>query len=102
MISKGHSHSNEIKEQVYDLNASWKRLVGASQSYFRGLEEAQDILEFNTQVEKVEAWIREKVGDIYKFWYFFITLCIQIFGRYIYAFFNLICVIESTLRLFAD
>lgn len=29
----------------------------------RGLEEAQDILEFNNQVEKIEAWIRDKVSE---------------------------------------
>lgn len=27
---------------------------------FTGLEEAQDILEFNNQLDKIEAWIREK------------------------------------------
>ena len=32
-----------------------------AENHSRGLEEAQDILEFNTQVEKVDAWIREKV-----------------------------------------
>lgn len=30
-------------------------------NHSRGLEEAQDILEFNTQMEKVDAWIRDKV-----------------------------------------
>ena len=60
MISKRHPHSPAIREQTKELTDRWGRLVADTQSHFRGLEEAQDILEFNTQVEKVEAWIREK------------------------------------------
>jgi spectrin beta len=34
----------------------------ASNERGKGLEEAKDILKFNEEVEKVEAWIREKVS----------------------------------------
>ena len=43
------------------LLTAWHQLLQASNSYGRGLEEAQDILDFNNQAEKVEAWIRDKV-----------------------------------------
>lgn len=62
LISRQHP-SPQVKDQVRDLEKSWNKLVADAQAHFRGLEEAQDILEFNTQVEKVEAWIRDKVRN---------------------------------------
>lgn len=44
------------------LIAHWNELLQAMQERGRGLEEARDILHFNEEVDKVQAWIREKVG----------------------------------------
>jgi spectrin beta len=62
LIGKRHPQQAEIKEQVQRLMAKWQELLDASNNRGKGLEEAKDILEFNEQVDKVEMWIREKVG----------------------------------------
>lgn len=51
---------------------SWQNLLAESNNRGRGLEEAQDILEFNNQVDKIEAWIRDKVQ--WKFESYFINV----------------------------
>ncbi|PSN40703.1 hypothetical protein C0J52_13751 [Blattella germanica] len=60
LIAKKHKASREIRAQLDQLLASWRQLLQESNNRGRGLEEAQDILEFNNQAEKVEAWIRDK------------------------------------------
>ncbi|XP_044739331.1 spectrin beta chain, non-erythrocytic 1 isoform X2 [Chrysoperla carnea] len=60
LIEKRHHASNEIKQQMNDLLSRWHQLLEDSDSHGRGLEEAQDILEFNNQLDKIEAWIRDK------------------------------------------
>lgn len=60
MLARKHPASVEIHQQLEHLHASWRKLLLESGNRGRGLEEAQDILEFNNQVEKIEAWIRDK------------------------------------------
>ncbi|KAK4883333.1 hypothetical protein RN001_006652 [Aquatica leii] len=60
LISKRHKASSDIKQQLADLDSAWKRLVHEVNLRGKGLEEAQDILEFNNQLDKLEAWIRDK------------------------------------------
>ncbi|XP_057323872.1 spectrin beta chain, non-erythrocytic 1 isoform X4 [Microplitis mediator] len=60
LISKKHSSCTEIRNQLDKLQDRWKKLLIISSNRGRGLEEAQDILEFNNQVEKIESWIRDK------------------------------------------
>ncbi|XP_015429630.1 PREDICTED: spectrin beta chain, non-erythrocytic 5 isoform X1 [Dufourea novaeangliae] len=60
LLAQKHPASAEIRQQLEHLHASWKKLLLESENRGRGLEEAQDILEFNNQVEKIEAWIRDK------------------------------------------
>ncbi|XP_043236847.1 spectrin beta chain, non-erythrocytic 2-like isoform X8 [Amphibalanus amphitrite] len=60
LLQQKHLSSREIRQQLDALLASWQQLLAESASRGRGLEEAQDILDFNNQVEKVEAWIRDK------------------------------------------
>ncbi|XP_026745926.1 spectrin beta chain, non-erythrocytic 1 isoform X2 [Trichoplusia ni] len=50
----------EVERQLRDLQADWQRLETATEQRGRGLEEAQDILEFNQHLDKIEAWIRDK------------------------------------------
>lgn len=63
-MQKKHKSSAEVKEEVDHLVEKWTQLVLDAENHSRGLEEAQDILEFNTQVEKVDAWIRDKVSQV--------------------------------------
>uniref|UniRef100_A0A8D8XL88 Tripeptidyl-peptidase 2 n=1 Tax=Cacopsylla melanoneura TaxID=428564 RepID=A0A8D8XL88_9HEMI len=60
LLSKKHKLSREIKTQLDNLLSAWRHLLQESSNRGRGLEEAQDILEFNNQVDKIEAWIRDK------------------------------------------
>lgn len=60
-MAKKHKASHEIRAQLEQLLTSWRNLLQASNNRGQGLEEAQDILEFNNQVDKIEAWIRDKV-----------------------------------------
>lgn len=60
LLARKHPASAEIRQQLEHLHASWRNLLLESGNRGRGLEEAQDILEFNNQVEKIEAWIRDK------------------------------------------
>lgn len=55
-----HESSLEVKEKLQKLLVAWKNLLAAVEAQGKGLEEAQDILEFNNQLEKIEAWIRDK------------------------------------------
>lgn len=61
LLAKKHKASRDIRAQMEHLLTAWQQLLQGSNNYGRGLEEAQDILEFNNQAEKVEAWIRDKV-----------------------------------------
>ncbi|XP_052755503.1 spectrin alpha chain, non-erythrocytic 1 isoform X2 [Galleria mellonella] len=50
----------EVEKQLAALQADWQLLEHATEQRGRGLEEAQDILEFNQQLDKIEAWLRDK------------------------------------------
>ncbi|XP_076359799.1 spectrin beta chain, non-erythrocytic 5 kst [Tachypleus tridentatus] len=60
LLSKKHESSPEIRIQLEQLLMKWSQLLNASANRGRGLEEAQDMFELNNQMEKVEAWIRDK------------------------------------------
>ncbi|KAL5291928.1 SPTBN5 family protein [Megaselia abdita] len=55
-----HEKSPEIKSNLEMVVSAWKGLLDELDNRGRGLEEAQDILEFNNQLDKIEAWIRDK------------------------------------------
>ncbi|XP_023176009.2 spectrin beta chain, non-erythrocytic 1 isoform X1 [Drosophila hydei] len=60
LLSKQHESSPEIKQAIERVLAAWQGLLAELDQRGRGLEEAQDILEFNNQLDKIEAWIRDK------------------------------------------
>ncbi|XP_065202026.1 spectrin beta chain, non-erythrocytic 1 isoform X3 [Planococcus citri] len=60
LLAKKHKASREIKSQLDHLLTLWRNLLQESNNRGRGLEEAQDILEFNNQVDKIESWMRDK------------------------------------------
>lgn len=61
LVAKQHPESAQIKKETNNLLKQWRDLLAAAQNRAKVLEEARDILEFNSQVEKVEAWMRDKV-----------------------------------------
>uniref|UniRef100_A0A6B2E568 Putative beta chain spectrin n=1 Tax=Phlebotomus kandelakii TaxID=1109342 RepID=A0A6B2E568_9DIPT len=60
LIKKKHESSEEIRQAVRNVLKFWNQLVDEMSKRGRGLEEAQDILEFNNHLDKLEAWIRDK------------------------------------------
>ena len=60
LIQKQHESSKEVNEALQRLLKAWANLLSAVDAQGKGLEEAQDILEFNNQIEKIDAWIRDK------------------------------------------
>jgi spectrin beta len=61
LLAKKHKASWEIRVQIDRLLNARRQLLQDSKNYGRSLDEAQDILDFNNQAEKVEAWIRDTV-----------------------------------------
>jgi len=61
LLTKKHKASQEIRVQMDQFLTAWHQLLQSSNNYGCGLDEAQDILDFSNQAEKVEAWIRDKV-----------------------------------------
>lgn len=62
LVEKKHKNSKDIQDSLGKLLVLWRNLLQETNEKGRGLEEAQDILEFNNQVDKVETWIRDKVS----------------------------------------
>lgn len=60
LIRKNHKASQDIADQLADLEHAWRHLNEEVNLKGKGLEEAQDILEFNNQLDKIESWIRDK------------------------------------------
>lgn len=60
LVNKKHESSKEVRDALQRLLTAWKNLLEAVDAQGKGLEEAQDILEFNNQIEKTDAWIRDK------------------------------------------
>ncbi|KRK01057.1 uncharacterized protein Dyak_GE21360, isoform B [Drosophila yakuba] len=60
LLSKQHESSPEIKRAIEIVLEAWQGLLAELEQRGRGLEEAQDSLEFNSQLDKIEAWIRDK------------------------------------------
>lgn len=61
LIHRKHEATQEIQDGVNTLIRQWNDLIQASANRGKGLEEAKDILKFQEEVDKVEAWIRDKV-----------------------------------------
>lgn len=60
LIRKQHDSATEINDALRLLLDAWNNLLSTVDAQGKGLEEAQDILEFNNQIEKTDAYIREK------------------------------------------
>lgn len=60
LVAKNHENLDDIKIAVRKVLDAWDDLLYELDQRGRGLEEAQDILEFNNQLDKIEAWIRDK------------------------------------------
>lgn len=60
LVTKKHRSAPEVEAQILHLDNAWGELIDEVNLRGKGLEEAQDILEFNNHLDKLEAWIRDK------------------------------------------
>jgi len=60
LVQKKHENSPEITTSLNALVKSWEELQNESGKISKGLDEARGILDFNNEVSKIEAWIRDK------------------------------------------
>ncbi|KAI5640829.1 spectrin repeat domain-containing protein [Phthorimaea operculella] len=59
-LAKQLAPDPQVDKELEALKEEWRLLEAATEERGRGLEEAQDILEFNQHLDKIEAWIRDK------------------------------------------
>lgn len=60
LIQKNHENIADIKEVISKVLNAWRELLKELDQRGRGLEEAQDILEFNNQLDKV--WCQKELN----------------------------------------
>lgn len=60
LVKKNYPKSEEIKKSINSLTSKWTHLLQAAENRGKGLEVARDLLNFYEQIEKVNAWMREK------------------------------------------
>lgn len=61
LICKLNPASDVVKKQLSQLSAQWQTLKHMAADQTRTLDGATGLQDFNKKVEKLEAWIKEKV-----------------------------------------
>lgn len=61
LICKLNPTSDLVKKQLSQLREQWQTLKQTAANQTRALGGARNLQEFNEKVEKLEAWIKEKV-----------------------------------------
>lgn len=64
LICKLNPTSDLVKKQLSQLREQWQTLKQMAANQTRALGGAKNLQEFNKKVDKLEAWIKEKVGNI--------------------------------------
>lgn len=67
LICKLNPTSDLVKKQLSQLREQWQTLKQMAANQTRALGGAKSLQEFNKKVEKLEAWIKEKVRNILLF-----------------------------------
>lgn len=70
LICKMNPTSDQVKKQLSQLRDQWQTLKQTAANQTRPLGGAKNVQEFNTKVDKLEAWMKEKVGKCIKFSFF--------------------------------
>lgn len=73
LICKLNPTSDLVKKQLSQLRDQWQTLKQMAANQMRALGGAKNLQEFNKKVDKLEAWIKEKVMNISVFLYFYTT-----------------------------
>lgn len=61
LICKLNPTSDLVKKQLSQLRDQWQTLKQTAANQMRALGGAKNLQEFNKKVDKLEAWIKEKV-----------------------------------------
>lgn len=64
LICKLNPMSDIIKKQLSELRDKWQTLKQMAANQTRTLDGVKSLQDFNNKVEKLEAWIKEKVSKI--------------------------------------
>lgn len=64
LICKLNPMSDAVKKQLGQLKDQWQSLNQVAASQTRSLDGTKSLQDFNKKVEKLEAWIKDKVGKI--------------------------------------
>lgn len=73
LICKLNPTSDLVKKQLSQLRDQWQTLKQMAANQMRALGGAKNLQEFNKKVDKLEAWIKEKVRNLSVFLYFYTT-----------------------------
>lgn len=65
MICKLNPTSDLVKKQLSQLRDQWQTLKQTAANQTRALGGAKNLQEFNRKVDKLEAWIKEKVKQTF-------------------------------------
>lgn len=68
LICKLNPMSDIVKKQLSGLRDQWQTLKQMAANQTRTLDGVKSLQDFNNKVEKLEAWIKEKVSKILVFY----------------------------------
>lgn len=66
LICKLNPMSDVVKKQLGQLRDQWQSLNQVAASQTRSLDGTKSLQDFNKKVEKLEAWINDKVEQSYR------------------------------------
>ena len=67
LMCKLNPMSDAVKKQLGQLGDQWQSLTQVAASQTQSLDGAKSLQDFNNKVEKLEAWIKDKVDTIVAF-----------------------------------
>lgn len=67
LICKTNPTSDLVRKQLSQLKDQWQTLKQTAANQKRALGGAKSLQEFNKKVDKLEAWIKEKVQKVYTY-----------------------------------
>lgn len=67
LICKTNPTSDLVRKQLSQLKDQWQTLKQTAANQKRALGGAKSQQEFNKKVDKLEAWIKEKVQNVYTY-----------------------------------
>lgn len=70
LICKLNPMSDVVKKQLGQLRDQWQSLNQVAACQTRSLDGAKSLQDFTKKVDKLEAWIKDKVQQIFVFYFY--------------------------------